>query len=266
MKTAFVLSGGGSKGAFQVGVIQQLVSQGVRPDVIYGTSVGALNAVGYAYAGLTGMSKIWSSIQGRGDILSLNWWKLPWSEGMFSMKPLRRIIENAVQGAPMCDVAVCVNDLFTGRTEYYYNSRMDQDIFRMMVEASASIPGVMEPVSGRFVDGGVREQTPLMQAILDGADRIFVILCNPRVVNMQDTWKPSWPKGLSFIMRALDVMEHDVFVNDIALCSERNKIEGFKNVELHWYAPDTVLYDSLEFNPAKIAQAMALGLEAKELS
>ena len=45
MTTAFVLSGGGSLGAVQVGMLAALDERGVRPDVLVGTSVGALNAI-----------------------------------------------------------------------------------------------------------------------------------------------------------------------------------------------------------------------------
>ena len=44
MTTAFVLSGGGSLGAVQVGMLQALAAWGVRPDLLIGTSAGALNA------------------------------------------------------------------------------------------------------------------------------------------------------------------------------------------------------------------------------
>ena len=49
MSTAFVLSGGGSLGAVQVGMLQALSERGVRPDLLVGTSAGALNAVIAAY-------------------------------------------------------------------------------------------------------------------------------------------------------------------------------------------------------------------------
>lgn len=43
-RTAFVLSGGGSLGALQVGMLQALTEAGIRPDLMMGTSVGAVNA------------------------------------------------------------------------------------------------------------------------------------------------------------------------------------------------------------------------------
>src|SRR5438874_1115924 len=53
MTTAFVLSGGGSLGAVQVGMLQALATRGIRPDLLIGTSAGALNAAYTAGNGST---------------------------------------------------------------------------------------------------------------------------------------------------------------------------------------------------------------------
>lgn len=45
MRIAFVLSGGGAKGSFQVGALRFLYTRGVAPDIICGCSVGAINGV-----------------------------------------------------------------------------------------------------------------------------------------------------------------------------------------------------------------------------
>jgi predicted acylesterase/phospholipase RssA len=74
--SAIVLSGGGSKGAFQVGAVRFLYDQNVQPDIICGVSVGAINAVKLAEGendsdptqGLTGLEAIWSSLMTHGDL------------------------------------------------------------------------------------------------------------------------------------------------------------------------------------------------------
>jgi hypothetical protein len=45
MPTAIVLSGGGAKGDFEVGAVRCIYDRGIRPDIICGVSVGAINAV-----------------------------------------------------------------------------------------------------------------------------------------------------------------------------------------------------------------------------
>src|SRR3954470_6735431 len=71
-KVAFVLSGGGSLGAVQVGMLRALVAHGPRPDLIVGTSVGAVNGAFLASRGLSvdtveERAAAWLSIR-RGDV------------------------------------------------------------------------------------------------------------------------------------------------------------------------------------------------------
>lgn len=76
MTIAIVLGGGGARGAFQVGALRYLYDQGIRPDVLCGTSAGAINAVKLAEGeeptspkqGLTGLETIWGSLQRSSDM------------------------------------------------------------------------------------------------------------------------------------------------------------------------------------------------------
>ena len=68
-KTAWVLSGGGSLGAVQVGMLAELIAEGVRPDFIVGVSAGALNGAFLAHNPcadtVTRMATLWSEITTR---------------------------------------------------------------------------------------------------------------------------------------------------------------------------------------------------------
>src|SRR5271154_6138996 len=74
--TAFVLAGGGSLGAIQVGMLAALVDEGVKPDLIVGVSAGALNGAFFAHdpsAAMVGkMAAVWASVTRR-QILGLSW-------------------------------------------------------------------------------------------------------------------------------------------------------------------------------------------------
>jgi Patatin-like phospholipase len=67
--TAFVFAGGGSLGAIQVGMLRVLLSVGMQPDFVIGSSVGAINASYFAGApneeGVETLAKIWSGMRGR---------------------------------------------------------------------------------------------------------------------------------------------------------------------------------------------------------
>lgn len=77
-KVAFVLSGGGSKGDFQLGALTALYEAGIRPDIICGTSIGALNALMLTQgeSGLEDLRRIWLGLR-RNDHMWLfeDWWQ-----------------------------------------------------------------------------------------------------------------------------------------------------------------------------------------------
>src|SRR6266850_3002594 len=120
-KTAFVLSGGSSLGAIQVGMIQALMEAGVRPDLLVGTSVGAVNAAWLAgqpdMSGALKLAEIWSGLR-RQDIFPLN----PWAgaRGLFgrcnhviSNSGLRNVLEKNLPYRRLEKAAVPVHVITT---------------------------------------------------------------------------------------------------------------------------------------------------------
>lgn len=266
MKTSLVLSGGGVKGSFQMGVLLGLKSRGLLDQVstVYGTSVGAINAALVALAP-SNMEKLWTDVKGRRDILSFNWKTLLLrSDGIYNLGPMHeKLVKYCVEDSKIEAVA-CYADLQTGEVLYASSKDLPRDEFLKCVVASSAIPFIMSPVDDRYVDGGVREQSPLSKAIEDGADRIIVVLCNPWVVNPTDRW--TMPKGflkfLSAGYRGLDLLEHEVFRTDLLVCDQKNEDPGYRKIDISLYAPDRVWMDTLEFLPAKISAALEAGKAA----
>lgn len=277
-KTAFVLAGGGAKGAFQLGVMQVLDKQGVKPDLLVGTSVGALNTVGYAWRGIQGATDIWMNIKSRESILGLTTWekiRTPWRTGYYNMKPLREILKNVMSGpvpqnAP--EAVACYVEMQSSSVKYASNraAGMTLEKFRVYVEASAAIPLTMElPLDpngkGLLADGGVRERAPLRAAIDAGYENIYLILNNPISVDMLEPWKPTFPEIFTTGYRAVDICQHEVYVNDIRLCDQKNADPTKKKINLTVFAPDKLLLDTIEFEPAKIRAAIAQGNAAQPI-
>ena len=75
-KTAFVFAGGGSFGAIQVGMMHSLAAHGISPDMVVGSSVGALNGAYYAgdptLQGVLQLETIWRGLQRR-DVFPITW-------------------------------------------------------------------------------------------------------------------------------------------------------------------------------------------------
>jgi NTE family protein len=185
-KTAFVLSGGGSLGAIQVGMLRALYERGVEPDLIIGASVGALNGAFIASRPATpqttdALAAIWGGIA-RSRVFPLN--PLSGFFGFFGARDylvsdhgLRDLVREQIEFGSLEDAPtpfhVIATDLLSGR-----ELRISRGDALAAVLASTAIPGVFRPVSwnGRkLIDGGVANNTPIAHAIELGAERIYVL-------------------------------------------------------------------------------------------
>lgn len=243
----------------QFGILKRLVEQGLQVDAIYGTSVGNLNACGYAHAGLAGLEQFWGKIEKTSNVFKFNWSTLLFlSKGVYNAKPLRSLVQDCTNGKmPTIPCWSCAVEVESGKINY-----MKADgsaAFVDHVVASASIPGFAEPVNG-MVDGGVREQTPLKKAIDDGYDKIVVILCNPWQADPDPDKNGNWVQN---ILRATDIMSHEIFLNDIQNCLwyNNNPSLGKKLIDLKVYAPEKLVIGSEDFSQDKIQPAIAYGYE-----
>ncbi|MGH6842806.1 MAG: patatin-like phospholipase family protein [Methylocella sp.] len=182
-KTAFVFAGGGSLGAIQVGMLGVLLSAGLQPDFVIGTSVGALNACYFAGApnaeGAARLAKIWSSVR-RSDIFSFTFasaFGMLRKKGHFvDSKGLRRLIETNLPYACLEDSAIPVHIVATdvqGMPVFLSNGPAIDAVL-----ASAAIPGIFPPVQidGKLLmDGAIAANTPIQLAADLGASRIIVL-------------------------------------------------------------------------------------------
>ncbi|HEX6388760.1 MAG TPA: patatin-like phospholipase family protein, partial [Solirubrobacteraceae bacterium] len=183
---AFVLSGGAGLGAVQVGMLRALYERDISPDLIVGTSAGALNGAFIAerphtVATADALAGIWSSLR-RGDVFPLN--PLTGLLGFLGARDhlvpssgLERLLRRHTRvelveelPTPLHVVAV---DVLTGE-----ELRLSCGSLLDAVLGSAAIPGVLAPVAwdGRtLMDGGVANNTPISHAVELGADVVYVL-------------------------------------------------------------------------------------------
>lgn len=185
-RTAFVLSGGGSLGAVQVGMLRALYERGVAPDLVVGASVGAVNGAFIASRPPTAatageLGEIWAGL-GRRQIFPLN--PLTGFLGFFGVRSslvsaegLERLLDRYTEFEELEDAPtplhVLSTDLLSG-----HEVRLSEGKARMAVLASAAIPGVFPAVDWRgrkLIDGGVSNNTPISTAIELGAERVYVL-------------------------------------------------------------------------------------------
>lgn len=178
---AMAVGGGGVLGAAHVGVGYALEQRGFVPDLIVGTSVGALNgAIAAAHPGKAAawLDGVWTRLRRR-EVFPLGY--LPSRSSIFTDRGLRRLIAQA--GLPSrieqleIPFTAVATDLADG-TE----ALLDHGDLETALLASAAIPGVLPPVDreGRtLVDGGVIAYVPVRAARLAGAASVVVMSIGP---------------------------------------------------------------------------------------
>jgi NTE family protein len=183
-KTAFVLAGGGSFGAIQVGMLHSLAARGIAADMVVGSSVGALNGAYYAgnptLEGVQQLETIWRGLR-RGDIFPLTWRTLLGflrrrdfllaSDGLCQLVekhlPYRNLEEAKLP------IHIVATDILTGKTAVLSQGPAAQAIL-----ASTAIPAAFAPVQFEtkyLADGALSSNTPARVAVALGAERLIIL-------------------------------------------------------------------------------------------
>lgn len=197
--TAFVLSGGGARGALQVGALQALIESGERPDVVVGTSIGSWNGAWLAHdptpEGMEGLAAVWRTLTSNRVLLGIEpeTPRRHASAGLrllvaarrvtqgypslYSDIGLRRLVEQYVGEHTFDDMAVPLRII---ATDLAYGTRaiFQSGPIAPAIMASSAIPGIFPPVcigDHAYIDGGALDNCSLETALALGARRIFVI-------------------------------------------------------------------------------------------
>ncbi|MCB1174430.1 MAG: patatin-like phospholipase family protein [Leptospiraceae bacterium] len=188
-KRALIFSGGGARGAYQVGVWKYLLEMGWKPDLICGTSVGAINACALGCGlDLEEMIQLWKSIERR-SVYRVALWRqflnMITRRGftpLMDTEPLKNLILerldlNELRHNPTEIVITAVNVL-TSELKFFNNKVIDIE----HVMASSAIP-ILFPwvyVDGSpYWDGGVMMNNPILPALERGIKEVIVVLLSP---------------------------------------------------------------------------------------
>lgn len=183
--TAFVLAGGGSLGAVEVGMLLALMEWGERPVFLVGASAGAINAVLFAAQptldGVLRMASIWQGVRRR-DVFPV---KLSGvvagifggSSHLVSSEGLRHLLGRHLPYSrleeALLPVHVVATDVVSGREVVLSRGSAIDSVL-----ASTAIPGVFSPVmidGHLLVDGGLSNNAPISVAVAKGAKRVIVL-------------------------------------------------------------------------------------------
>jgi NTE family protein len=184
-EVAFVFPSGGSSGAAQVGILRSLLETGIHPDVVVGSSVGALNAAFFAMDPTTAradrLATIWQGLT-REDVFGRNRYGtlarvLLRQDHIYTPAALRALIARFCTLTELADTTIPVHvvttDLDNGVARWW-EAGPAQDI----LYASSCLPGLFPPAvlaGHRHVDGGVLEPAPVQHAVDLDASTVYVL-------------------------------------------------------------------------------------------
>lgn len=185
MTTAFVLGGGGPLGAHEVGMLKALMERDIRPDLVVGTSIGAINGAMVASdptgAAVDKLAAIWSGIQDidvfGGSVYTRLQNLVRTRTALASNAELRRLLSRHLPYERIEDLPIpfqCVAASIEQAQARYF----DRGPLIPAIMASAAVPGLFPPVEidgEHFLDGGVVDSIPLGRAVDLGATTIYVL-------------------------------------------------------------------------------------------
>ena len=179
----FVLSGGANLGSIHVGMLKALLEAGIKPDVIVGTSIGAVNAAHLAAAptleNVERLQELWCDVRAGAifPLSPLHNARALFRDGAFFGPSLAALKaqgrSTATSKKPAVQLRITATDYEEGRSVVF-----DSGPVLDAVLASTALPGIFPPyeVDGRcYIDGAISDQLPLKAALEAGADTIYVM-------------------------------------------------------------------------------------------
>jgi NTE family protein len=300
-KLAVVLSGGGAKGAFQVGVLDELITRRrVKVDIAVGTSTGAIQAAAVVQDDLPRLLRLWQGIEGPSDIykkrggLLLN--ALTGKDGLFETRPLKDLLKANIDEAKIRasgkTLRIALVNLTTGAL-----TMVDERSHNLadFVYASCAMPFAFDPLTTsdgtQWADGGVRDVTPLDPA-LELAPRAVIVIRASAGPKPGEARK--YRNLVEIGLRAVDILQSEVSLNDLKNVNLINRlinvrdqqmvelaragvtgeaarrvmrqfdltIAEYRLARVEVIAPTEDHYDTLDFVPAEIDAAIQRGRDA----
>jgi NTE family protein len=249
-KVAFVLSGGANRGALEVGVLLTLMEHDIRPQIMVGTSVGAINAallaINPTLEGARHLEKIWreasKKVGVRRDYISAMWRLITGKSSLYDSKKLRELLESffpqdirQFSDIKAVELYITAVDLSNGELYVFGVDRSESVLDAIM--ASAALPILLVPwkYEGRqYVDGGVVSDLPMRVAVDAGATELYAIDLGPF------QFAKRAPRGmLRVVGQTIDAVTSHQLVDEYSWSSRLPReaihhiyIEAFENVRI----------------------------------
>lgn len=219
-EVAFVLGGGGVLGAHEVGMLRALTESVIEPDVILGTSIGAINGAMFAadptVEGVRRLGRLWRdpAVAGvsAGSLLRRVTTLARTGTHLQSLEEVRQRLADAFPVERVEELAIpfqCVAASIERAAEHWFADGLLTDV----VLASCAVPGILPPVAigdEHFIDGGIVNSIPVARAVALGAKTIYVLQVGRLERPLQP---PRWPWEVGLV--AFEVARRHRFASDL---------------------------------------------------
>ncbi len=204
MTTAFVLGGGGLLGAHEVGMLMALSEAEIRPDLVVGTSIGAVNGAFVAAdpAGSAArLGKLWA-----GEALRDAFSETVWSRAvrlarsgthLHSIEPLGQMLAAMLPATDFAELKLpfhCVAaSIERASAAWFFSGPLVPAVL-----ASCAVPGLLPPVEidgDHYFDGGLVDSIPVGRAVALGASTVYVLQVGRIETELSPPKRP-WEVGL----------------------------------------------------------------------
>lgn len=249
MKTGLVVEGGGMKCAYNAGILDAFLDEGISFDYCIGVSGGAGNVASYL-AGQKGRNlRFFTEHIHDKEYFGVK--SLLKTGNLFGLSYIYGTLTNSDGKDPLdfsalmknpAEYQAVVTNAMTGKAEYYGKELINQDDYRLFM-ASSAIPAACRPVelnSTLYYDGGIADAIPVRHALDRGCDRLVVILSKNRDYVRK-------PQGMRFlysrlcrkypkIIQAID-NRHDTYNKNL-----KDVLELEKRGIVFLFAPDEAIH------------------------
>jgi len=253
-RRALVLSGGGAKGSFQIGVMEELIlNRGLDFEILCGVSVGALNASFLAQApfdpnhsdvslqnlkkAFITLRRLWlEEIEGNESV----YLKRPGADAgivlgadsIYDPEPLKRLLKKYLSPKSLrrSKRVLKIQYVSLESGELKTANHKSPKIVDYVL-ASGTMPYYFPPVKIKkehLADGGIRDITPLGQAFQAGAEAIYVIYASPFHVEPQsflESWAGMKINAFTYLGRAVELMVNEIYRTDIEGAKRLNTLK-----------------------------------------
>ena len=250
---ALILSGGGTRGPYQVGVWKFLSEFNWKPDLICGSSIGAINSVLFSCEiDVDELIDIWRQEGGQKNI-RIPWFKhiknillggkafVPLFDTKHAERIIRKHLKDRIKDLRNSDIEVIITAVHLLKSELKFFDNSVIDIEHILASGAIPLLFPWRYIDGEaYWDGGVMMNTPILPAIERGAKEIIVVMLTPVGGNEDVPLPRTRAEAIDHLMGQISIASYNSLLSYINW-DKQKRSEGniFTNILQPFYIKDT---------------------------